>query len=74
MAPRAWCDGTKSAEWLRDGTMRRIKGNEDTQTTNQILHTFTSSLHGCYNELEALFRWGVSLRAGVANQIDRFKF
>ena len=40
MAPRAWCDGTKSAEWLRDGTMRRIKGNEDTQTTNQILHTF----------------------------------
>ena len=37
MAPRAWCDGTKSAEWLRDGTMRRIKGNEHTQTTNQIL-------------------------------------
>jgi len=31
-------------------------------------------LHGCYNELEALFSWGVSLRAGVANQIDRFKF
>ena len=33
MAPRAWCDGTKSAEWLRDGTMRRIKGNEPTQIT-----------------------------------------
>ena len=33
MAPRAWFDGTKNAEWLSDGTMRRIKGNEYTQTT-----------------------------------------
>ena len=74
MAPRAWCDGTKSAEWLRDGTMRRIKGNAKTRTRKQQTRFCTFSLHGCYNELEALFSWGVSLRAGVANQIDRFKF